>query len=155
MNYKKFVISLVLPQVAGLVGAIFTMPAITAWYAGLAKPALSPPGWVFGPAWTTLYLLMGVALFLVWNKKRKNQDRRDALGIFIFQLTLNALWSVIFFGLHNPLAAFVELCVLWLAIIWTIFAFYKISRPAAALLLPYLLWVSFAGYLNFVIWSLN
>ncbi len=154
MNYKKLIVSLVLPQIAGLIGAISTMPAIGAWYVFLQKPALFPPNWIFGPVWTTLFILMGVAFYLVWNKRGKNWDRRDAIGIFIFQLALNSLWSLIFFGLRSPMAAFFELCVLWLAIIWTIFSFYKISRPAARLLLPYLLWFSFAGYLNFMFWML-
>ena len=154
-NYKRLIISLALPQLAGVVGSVFTVSAIPTWYEGLAKPALNPPSWVFGPAWTTLYLLMGIAAFLVWRMGWERKDVRAALGIFGVQLFLNAIWSIIFFGLKNPGWAFVEIIFLWLAIVATIIAFSKISRLAVWLLVPYILWVSFAGYLNYSIWTLN
>lgn len=160
-NVLKFIISIIISELAGVVGAIFTMPSIGSWYATLAKPALSPPNWVFGPVWTGLYFLMGVALFLVWffyaktlNEYSKRKAKA-AISIFFIQLVLNTFWSIIFFGLHNPKAAFVELIVLWLAILTTIIAFAKISKTAAWLLLPYIIWVSFAGYLNYSIWQLS
>jgi len=152
-------LSLILPLLAGFIGSIFTGPAISSgWYASLIKPALNPPAWLFGPVWTILYLLMGLALFLVWsfNKQAlKTSVKKFALILFALQLALNALWSVIFFGLKNPGWAFVDIILLWLAIFGTIIVFSKISRPAMFLLLPYILWVSFAGYLNYSIWTLN
>lgn len=153
---KWFVLvgAVLLCELAGGIGALFTMPSVSTWYAGLLKPALTPPGWVFGPVWTTLYALMGIALFLVWLSKSARR-KGYAYAFFGIQLVLNVCWSVIFFGWHNPGLAFVELVALWTAIVATIIAFYRISRPAALFLLPYLLWVSFAGYLNFSVWQLN
>ena len=160
-NLFKLVIAIAVSELAGVIGSVFTISAIPTWYAGLVKPALNPPGWIFGPAWITLYALMGIAAFLIWSsyaKASEGQAKRQikiALGVFGIQLFLNAIWSIIFFGLHNPFWAFIEIIILWLAILWTIFAFYKISRPAAYLLLPYIIWVSFAAYLNYSIWMLN
>jgi len=154
-NFFKLVIAIIVSQLAGVIGSVFTISSIPTWYATLQKPSFSPPNWIFGPAWTTLYFLMGVAAFLVWRHGFEKKEVRRALTIFGGQLVLNALWSIIFFGLHNPFWAFIEIIVLWLAILWTIFAFYKISRATAYLLLPYILWVSFAAYLNYSIWILN
>lgn len=125
------------------------------WYEALAKPALNPPAWVFGPVWTALYVLMAIAAFLVWRKGWARKDVRVALGAFAVQLFLNLIWSPIFFGAHSPLWAFVDIAALWIAIAWTNILFEKISRPAAYLLIPYLLWVSFAAYLNYSIIVLN
>jgi tryptophan-rich sensory protein len=119
------------------------------------KPVLNPPNWIFAPVWTTLYALMGVAAFLIWRHGLRQRRTKFALAIFSAQLVLNVLWSIIFFGFQNPFLAFIEVIILWLAIVWTIFAFYKISRLAACLLMPYILWVSFAGYLTYSIWVLN
>ena len=154
-NFFKLVIAIVISQLAGLIGSVFTISSIPTWYATLQKPSFNPPNWIFGPAWITLYFLMGVAAFLVWRHGLERKEVRRALTIFGGQLVLNALWSIIFFGLHNPFWAFVEIIFLWLAILWMIIAFYKISRPAAYLLLPYILWVSFASILNFSILILN
>lgn len=154
-NTLKLITAIVVSELAGIIGSVFTTPSIPTWYATLARPALNPPAWVFGPVWTTLFALMGIAAFLVWRKGLDRRDVKIALGIFIGQLVLNTLWSIIFFGLHSPGGAFIEIIFLWLAILATIITFAKISRPAAWLLLPYILWVSFAGYLNFSIWSLN
>ena len=154
-NFFKLVIAIVVSELAGIVGSVFTVSSIPTWYAALQKPSFSPPNWIFGPVWTTLYLLMGVAVFLVWRHGLERKEVKTALAIFGGQLVLNTLWSIIFFGLHNPFLAFVEIIALWLAILWTILAFYKISRPAAYLLLPYILWVSFAAVLNFSIMILN
>lgn len=169
-NPLKLIISLVIPQLAGAIGSFFTFPSIASWYAGLTKPSLTPPNWVFGPAWTILFLLMGIAFYLVWINYgliRANSSMvknwRFGVGLFVFQLVLNTLWSIIFFGLttftinglNNIGLAFFEIIVLWLAIATTIFYFYKVSRTAAWLLLPYILWVSFAAYLNYMIWILN
>lgn len=154
-NFSKFIIAVVVSELAGVIGSIFTTPAISTWYAGLAKPALNPPAWVFAPVWTTLFALMGIAAFLVWRKGLDRKDVKIALGVFIGQLVLNTLWSIIFFGLHNPGAAFIEIIFLWLAILVTIIVFAKVSKPAAWLLVPYILWVSFAGYLNYSLWQLS
>lgn len=154
-NTFKLVIAVVVSELAGIIGSVFTTPSITGWYAGIIKPTIIPPAWLFGPVWTTLFALMGIAAFLVWKKGSKRMDVRIALIIFAGQLILNTLWSIIFFGLHNPGGALVEIVFLWLAILITIIAFAKISKPAAWLLVPYILWVSFASYLNFLIWILN
>jgi tryptophan-rich sensory protein len=124
------------------------------WYAGLTKPALTPPAWVFGPVWTLLYAMMGVAAWMVW-KRRGFVAAARALWLFFLQLGLNALWSYFFFGLKNPGLAFLDIVVLWLVILATIIAFFRQYRPAGQLLLPYLLWVTFAAYLNLQFWRLN
>jgi len=154
-NFLKLIAAIVITNLAGLIGSLFTMSAIPTWYAALNKPAFNPPSWVFGPVWTALYILMGVAAFLVWRQGLAKREVRWALVVFIIQLILNALWSIIFFGWHNPGLAFLEIIFLWLAIILTIVLFSRISRPAAYLLLPYILWVSFAGFLNYTLWQLN
>lgn len=154
-NFFKLVIAIGVSELAGVIGSIFTAPAIPSWYATLTKPVLNPPSWLFGPVWIVLYLLMGIAAYLVWRKGWGRKEVKLALGIFGAQLLLNTLWSVIFFGFHSPVVALAEIVFLWLVILTTIIAFHKISRPAAYLLLPYILWVSFAGYLNYAIWSLN
>ncbi len=159
-NAFKLIIAIVVSELAGIIGSVFTTPSITGWYAGVVKPALNPPAWVFGPVWTTLFALMGISAFLIWSSYAKaTEDKKKvieiALVLFGIQLVLNTLWSIIFFGLHSPAVAFIELIVLWLAILATIISFAKISRPAMWLLLPYILWVSFAGFLNYSIWQLN
>jgi len=163
-NIFKLIIAVGVSLSAGVVGSLFTTPTIqSGWYAGIIKPALNPPAWVFGPVWTTLFVLMGISAFLIWKKGLDRRDVRIALGIFAGQLILNTLWSIIFFGstlltingLNNIGIAFIEIVFLWLAILATIIAFAKISRPAAWLLMPYILWVSFAMYLNYAIWILN
>jgi tryptophan-rich sensory protein len=151
----KLALAVVVSEVAGVIGSIFTIPAISGWYATLTKPALNPPGWVFGPVWTLLYALMGLAAFWVWKKGWHKKEVKAALSLFIFQLLLNVLWSLIFFGLHSPLWAFVNIVLMWLAIVATMIAFWKISRPAFYLLAPYILWVTFAAYLNLAIVMLN
>ncbi len=170
-NFLKLTLAIVVSELAGVIGALYTTPAIqSGWYAGLIKPAINPPAWIFGPVWTTLYALMGVAAFLVWRKMgggeiaasprdaglpRNDKRIKIALSIFLGQLVLNTLWSIIFFRLHLLGGAFIEIISLWFAILATIVAFAKISRPAAYLLLPYILWVTFAAYLNYSIWTLN
>ena len=154
-NFFKLIIAIGVSELAGIIGSVFTNSAIPNWYAGLVKPALNPPAWVFGPAWTTLYALMGIAAFLIWRMGWERKEVKMALGVFGIQLSLNSVWSIIFFGLQNPGWALVDIVFLWLAIVWTMVVFYKISRPAAYLLVPYLLWVSFASYLNYSIWVLN
>jgi benzodiazapine receptor len=154
-NTSKLVIAIVVSELAGIIGAVFTTPSISGWYAGIVKPALNPPAWVFGPVWTTLFALMGIATFFIWKKGLERRNVKIALGIFVGQLFLNTLWSIIFFSLHSPGGALIEIVFLWLAIFTTIVAFAKISKLAAWLLVPYIAWVSFAVYLNFTIWTLN
>jgi tryptophan-rich sensory protein len=151
----KFVISIALCQSAGLLGSFFTIPAIPTWYATLNKPSFSPPDWLFSPVWISLYTLMGISLFMIWNRAEKGPIRRKALVFFFIQLILNALWSVCFFGLQSPLSGLIEMAFLWSAIVLTIYYFLKLSPRAAILLVPYLVWVSFAFILNFSLWSLN
>lgn len=152
---SKLIIAIAVSELAGIVGSVFTVPSISEWYVTLAKPELAPPNWVFGPVWTTLFALMGISAFLIWRKGLNRRDVKIALGICIVQLVLNTIWSIIFFGLRSPGGALVEIAFLWLAILATIIFFAKISRPAAWLLMPYILWVSFAAYLNYSIWILN
>lgn len=140
---------------AGAIGSAFTASSVSLWYPTLVKPALNPPAWLFGPVWTALYVLMGIAAYLVWRQGRERGDVKDALKIFSLQLVLNVTWSVLFFGLLNPLLALVGIMLLWCAILWTIVAFSHIACPAAWLLAPYLAWVTFATYLNAAIWVLN
>jgi tryptophan-rich sensory protein len=147
------IVSVVICQLAGLIGSIFNFASIPTWYAGLTKPSFNPPNWVFGPVWTLLFLLMGISFYLVWSHGFGNS--KIALWLFILQLVLNILWSALFFGLRNPGIAFVEIVLLWISIAATIFSFYSISRPAAWLMVPYIFWVTFAAVLNFSIWMLN
>ena len=154
-NFLKLIVAIVFAQTAGFVGSIFTTPAISGWYAELQKPNFNPPSWVFAPVWTMLFLLMGIAAFLIWKKGLADKKIKIALGFFVGQLILNTLWSIIFFGLSSPGGALVEIIFLWFMILFTIIYFAKISRLAAWMLVPYILWVSFAAYLNYVIWLLN
>lgn len=154
-KFLIFVIAVGLPLLVGFVGSWLTAPNIDSWYQYLIKPALNPPSWVFGPVWTILYLLMGVASYLIWRQGWPRREVKVALLIYLIQLSLNFFWSIIFFGGQNPGGALSEIILLWLAILVTIIYFAKISKPAAWLLIPYLAWVSFAMYLNAAIWWLN
>lgn len=154
-NAYKAIISIAGCELAGIIGSVFTVSEISTWYATLNKSVINPPGWVFGPAWTTLYALMGIAFFLVWKSGAKQKEKRRAFAVFGVQLFLNAAWSLLFFGLHNPGFALVDIILMWCAIVGTMVVFYRISKPAAYLLIPYLAWVTFASYLNYVVWALN
>ena len=151
----RFIASIIICQLAGIIGSFFTSSSISTWYVGIAKPSFNPPNWVFAPVWTALFILMGVSLYFVWVKGFKAKGVKTGLLLFSIQLILNIFWSVFFFGLQNPLIAFIEIIVLWIAILLTILKFYKVSRTAAYLLIPYLLWVSFAAILNLAILVLN
>ena len=147
----KLFVSILLPFLASAIGGLFTASSVSSWYVTLIKPSFNPPSWIFGPVWPILYLLMGVSLYLVWIKK---EDKKVFL-IFGIQLFLNALWSILFFGIKSPLYAFIEIIFLWAAIMITIFYFYRINKISSYLLIPYILWVSFAAVLNFAIFLLN
>jgi len=151
----KLIISILICNSAGFIGSIFTTSALPTWYDSLEKPSFNPPSWVFGPVWITLYTLMGISAYLVWRKGIHNSQVKTALIIFGVQLFLNAIWSPIFFGLRALFAALVVIVILWIAILFTIFAFYKISKAAAVLLIPYIFWVSLATILNYSLWILN
>ena len=149
----KLIISLIIPQLAGVVGSLFTMNSISSWYTTLEKPEFTPPNSVFGPVWITLYFLIGISLYLVSTSK--NQKSRTPLIIFGIQMILNAIWSIVFFGLESPIFGLFVIVTLWCTIGLTIGSFWKVSKPAAYLLLPYIIWVSIATYLNYGIWILN
>ena len=151
----KAIFCILLCLSAGGIGSMFTASAIPAWYATLAKPSFSPPNWVFAPVWTLLYILMGLAAAIVWQKGLENPKVRTALVIFLVQLILNMIWSVLFFGLRSPLFGLVDILFLWAMILVTMAQFSKVSIPAAALLIPYVLWVTFATGLNLGIFLLN
>ena len=142
-------------ELVGIAATPFTTAGIYTWYNRIIKPSFQPPNWVFGPVWTILYALMGIAAYLVWEKGWEKREVKAALGIFGIQLVLNFLWSIIFFGNKAFGWAFVEIIVLWIFIALTIWKFYQISKTAAYLLIPYILWVSFASVLNGAIWWLN
>lgn len=151
----KLIVALAVCQIAGLVASLFTTPAFAGWYAALEKPGFTPPNWVFSPVWIGLFVLMAVAAFLVWNKGFSTKGVKTALAFFGIQLLLNVLWSILFFGCRSPFLALVEIVTLWLAITVTILTFYRVSKPAAFMLVPYLLWVTFTATLSFAIFRLN
>lgn len=151
----RLVVALLLPQVVGVGSAFATMGAVRDWYPSLVRPSFAPPSWVFGPVWTALYLMMGVAAFLVWQRGLARPDVRLALGLFVAQLVLNGLWSILFFGMRSPGLAFVEIVALWVLIVLTLWTFWRVSPLAGGLLVPYLAWVTFAAALNFGFWWLN
>jgi translocator protein len=136
---------------AALIGSRY-MPG--EWYASLAKPSWNPPNAIFGPVWSVLYALMAVSAWLVWRRVGFS-GAGAALGLFVVQLVLNALWSYLFFGLHRPDIAFFDIVVLWVVILAVLLLFWRVDRTAGALMLPYLAWVGFASCLNFVLWRLN
>lgn len=147
--------AILLCEIVGGLGSVFAIPSIPAWYAGLAKPYFSPPGWVFGPVWVVLYLLMGVSLYLVWSGGAGKSGSAPALKAFGLQLSLNFLWPLLFFGFRSPAYGLVDIAFLWVAILVTALRSYRISRPAAWLLAPYLIWTAFAALLNFYVFILN
>lgn len=182
IEWAGLAIALIIPQVAGGIGALATAGSVRTWYSGLRKPAWNPPGSIFGPVWGFLYLLMGIASWLIWRERRRASqvvpgtlsseppggspasalqaanradDASGALKLYGVQLGLNTLWSLLFFGFHNPAAAMGELALLWAAITLTTIRFLRLHRPAAWLMLPYLAWTTFAGVLNATIWHLN
>jgi tryptophan-rich sensory protein len=148
----KLVLAVMISELAGVLGSFFTIPS-SSWYIALAKPALNPPSSIFGPVWVVLYLLMGISLWLVW--KSSSSKKKSGLWLFAVQLLLNTIWSPIFFGAHAIGSALGVIVLLWAAILLTILMFKKASKIAGWLLVPYILWVSFAVYLNFSIWMLN
>ena len=151
----KFIIAVAIPLVVGSVAGIFTSSSVDTWFPTLNKPSFNPPSWIFGPVWTILYILMGIAFYLVWKNSQPGKLRTTAFALYFAQLLPNFLWSIIFFYLHQPGWAFADILILWLLIILTMIAFARISSAAAWLLAPYLAWVSFASVLNYTIWQMN
>lgn len=151
----KLIASIVISFAAGAIGNLVTIPNIPTWYAALEKPLLNPPNFVFGPVWSVLYLLMAISLYLVWTNKASGSKKRVAYAAFITQLVLNTVWSLVFFGLHSPELGILVIMLLIGAIVATIVTFRRFSKPAAYLLLPYLLWVCFAAYLTIGVAILN
>lgn len=154
-HWPKLVASILLCQSAGLLATPFTIAAIPSWYVFLNKPSFAPPNWVFGPAWTTLYLLMGIALYLVWRQGLNKPKVRLAVNYFLLQLFFNFTWSIAFFGLKSPLLGLINILLLLALIVATMIKFKPLSRPAFYLMIPYLVWVSFATLLNASILLLN
>ena len=155
IDIVKLVVSIVACQGAGGIGAIFTTPAIPTWYAGLKKPAFTPPNSAFGPVWITLYLMMGIAVFLVWREGLGHEGVTTAFIVFWVQLALNVLWSIIFFGSKSLFGGMVVIIILLLAILANIVLFFGISQVAGGLLIPYIIWVLIAAHLNAQVWILN
>lgn len=151
----KLVCSVSACLLTGLLGSFVTTDSVTTWYADLARPSFTPPDWAFGVVWPILYVMMGISAFLIWNSGITRKQVKVALGLFAFQLLLNGLWTPIFFGLHMLSLALAEIILLWVAILMTILAFWRISKTAAYLIIPYILWVSFAIALNAALWHLN
>ncbi len=155
-NLGRLLSSILLCSMAGFLGSIFTTPQINSWYTTLIKPDWNPPNSWFGPVWTLLFILMGVALYYIWEElSSKRKAAKAAMFIFYIQLVANILWSALFFGLNNPGLGFIWIIILWLLILVTIVKFWQVKKIAALILLPYLFWVSFAAYLNYTIWQLN
>ncbi|MBC8127765.1 MAG: tryptophan-rich sensory protein [Gloeobacteraceae cyanobacterium ES-bin-144] len=160
MNAKRHTTSHSLLSLCGWLFLTFTAASSgyfvrpDGWYAALNKPSWNPPSWLFGPAWTLLYILMAVAAWLVW-KEGGWKKQGTALGLFLLQWALNALWTPLFFGLHRPDLALLDIALLWASIIATLIAFLRVKRAAGLLLIPYLVWVTFAAFLNFTIWRMN
>lgn len=152
-NWPLLIFAILICEGVGILGSFFTVSTIGTWYVTLTKPSFSPPDFLFGPVWTSLYALMGISFYLIWTAKAKS--KHQAVKFFLVQLGLNALWSIIFFGLKKPGLAFIEIVALWVAIFLTIKTFQKISKVASYLLYPYFVWVSFASVLNLFIWVLN
>jgi benzodiazapine receptor len=154
-NIVKLIVSILACFGAGVIGSFFTFKAIPTWYLGLKKPRYTPPNQVFGPVWTTLYILMGVSVFFVWQKGLSDNDVLLAFTLFWVQLLFNSLWSIIFFGMKSKGGGVFIIIVLWLLILATIVTSFRISIWAGVLLIPYIIWVSIASYLNIGIWWLN
>ena len=151
----KLAISIALPLTVGAVAGLFTRPEIDNWYKTIEKPEWQPPNWVFGPVWTLLYIMMGIALYLVWLSDAPVQKKRTAITLWVIQLVFNFFWSYIFFRKHQLDWALGEIIVLWVFILLTIFSFARINKLAAWLLVPYISWVSFASILTYTIYQLN
>jgi translocator protein len=154
-NAVKLIISIAIPVAIGAISGFFTVTGVESWYQTINKPSWNPPSWIFAPVWTSLYVMMGIGLYLVWKSDSSEVLKKTAISLFAVQLILNFFWSFIFFNQQQPGWALVEIIAMWIFILLTIFAFAPVSKPAAWLLVPYICWVSFATVLNYTIWQLN
>ena len=154
-KFVRLIVAMAIPLLVGGVSGFATAQGVRDWYPALVKPSFNPPSWVFGPVWTLLYIMMGIAAYLVWQKGLGSGAVRAALVLFAIQLFLNGLWSVLFFGMQSPALAFAEILLLWVSIGMTLVLFWRVSPVAGMLLLPYWAWVTFAAILNGSIWILN
>lgn len=154
LSIAKLAFAILFCQMAGVVGSLFVNPSLP-WYGSLQKPSFAPPNWLFAPIWITLFTLMGISLYLVWNKGLKTKGIKSALLIFGIQLVINTSWNYFFFGLQSLFYGLVVIIILWIAITLTIILFSRISKRAGLLLIPYLLWVSIATAANYYLWVLN
>ena len=154
-TYPKLAAAILFCLIAGSLGSLVTINGPGSWYATLQKPFFAPPNWVFAPVWITLFILMGIALYLVWQCGTDNREVKIALGIFGVQFALNVIWSFLFFGLESSLLGFIDIILLWVMIVVTIRAFYRVKKSAAYLLIPYLAWVSLASALNGAVYFMN
>jgi tryptophan-rich sensory protein len=154
-NIVKLIIAVAIPVAVGATSGFFTISGVGSWFQTINKPSWNPPGWIFGPVWTTLYVLMGISLYLVWKSDASIVLKKTAICLFAVQMILNFFWSLIFFNQHQVGCALVEIIALWFFILLTIFAFAQVNKTAAWLLVPYISWVSFAMILNYTIWKLN
>ncbi len=152
---KNLAAAIAIPQVSGGLGAVAVAANVRTWYQAIKKPSWNPPSWLFGPVWTVLYLMMGIASWLVWRERARDPEAQEALKLYGIQLGLNAIWTPLFFGFHQIGLAAAEIAVLWVAILATIARFYRIRPAAGLLLVPYHLWTTFAAILNATIWRLN
>lgn len=154
-SFWPLVVSLAIPLGIGITASLVTRPQIAGWYTALHKPVFNPPNWLFGPVWSVIYILIGVAAWLVWQRRNSAPLFSRTRLLYILQLVLNFSWSMVFFGLHQIAGALIVIALLWLSIVLNIYYFSKFSRVASWLLMPYLLWVSYASVLNLYIYLLN
>jgi len=158
-QWGTLILFIAICQGAGAIGSLFTFASLSTWFVTLAQPSFAPPNWVFGPVWTILYTLMGIALYIVWQKRGispiRAQARTRGVRLFWIHLFFNALWSILFFGVQSPLYALIDIVVLWVLLVATTFYFFRVSTWAGVIMLPYLAWVSFASVLNAAIVFLN
>jgi tryptophan-rich sensory protein len=154
-SFPKLSAAILFCIIIGSLGSLVTTTGPGSWYTSLEKPFFAPPNWVFAPVWITLFILMGIALYLVWQCGTENRDVQIALGIFGVQFFLNVIWSFLFFGLQSPLLGLIDIILLWIMIAATIGAFYRVKKSAAYLLLPYIAWVTLATALNGAVYLLN
>jgi benzodiazapine receptor len=158
MDKKEFfrlILSIIICQLAGIIGSIFTASSVTSWYPTLVKPSFTPSGFYIGLIWIVLFFLMGISLFLIWRETPSSIEARVALNFFAAQLIVNVLWSMAFFGMRSPIRGVFVIAFLWILILINIIKFWPVNRTAAILLIPYIVWVSIAAYLNYSIWRLN
>uniref|UniRef100_A0A7C2K3E2 Tryptophan-rich sensory protein n=1 Tax=candidate division WOR-3 bacterium TaxID=2052148 RepID=A0A7C2K3E2_UNCW3 len=153
-KWLKLLVSIAIPLVVGFIGSLFTSSSVNTWYKEINRPSFTPPNWLFAPAWTLLFVLIGLAFYLVWLNNF-GDNKTLVIGIFVLQLSLNLLWSLLFFGLRSPLLALIEIIVLWFAILLNMILFFRVSKVAGYLLVPYILWVTFATALNLGVYLLN